>query len=466
MNTENSKEIYCGYNDFRRARYFDGEILNKQIFETEQSYHHEKRKLLNRMLHGWGVVCGLDVRATNPPSSNIIVEQGMALDCHGNEIFVCEDQTVDLTAKTCVQKTAPSPCQDSKKGTQTEKALYVVIRYQEIPSDRAPSYAPSGNCEDKTCDYSRTREGFCIEVWDHPPKMQPKPNIINMPCSEPFKCPPSSCCPDQHYIVLATIRCGERTYMFSSNSTIKVGENETAEISFQIGRKISSVCIDNKKNINDNNPITIRDVYKFNTNYFFNGFQWDIKWTKPGEYFSSNEKNDEINQDYVVDKTYIITPNEGVNGSVYLEIPVSFSFLDNKIKIDKPLNLTLKSPMYIGDIELTRGSIISDAMIRNMENRQSVITYPLLYPLLSSLLNICGCEEGQISSDNLIGYFCSIMESSLFPVKEYGKRTKTEISKELEEKHIKEIVEEYLKSEKEKKPVETTKGSRYGDIKK
>ena len=88
MKTNNSKESHFDYNDFKRARYFDGEILNKQIFEAEQSYHHEKRKLLNRMLHGWGVVCGLKVKATNPPSSNIIVEPGLALDCQGNEIYV------------------------------------------------------------------------------------------------------------------------------------------------------------------------------------------------------------------------------------------------------------------------------------------------------------------------------------------------------------------------------------------
>lgn len=458
MKTNNSKESHFDYNDFKRARYFDGEILNKQIFEAEQSYHHEKRKLLNRMLHGWGVVCGLKVKATNPPSSSIIVEPGLALDCQGNEIYVCEEQTVDLSVKPCMKKTQKSICEDKDDTEPEDTVLYVVIRYDEINSDPVPSYAPSADCGEKKCGYSRTREGFCIEVWDQPPQT-PKFNTdnITMTCSEPFKCP--ICCPDPHYIVLATIKCGERTYMFFSNLTQTSGDAQV-EIRYQIQRKIHEVCSGSTYSF------TITDTYRYETKSSLSNPEWstsqeNLKDSKltislPDERRMNNNK-------YTV--TYNVT--SGAKGPFDLGSPVSLSFNRGDYKF----GFDIKSPIYFGNAEPKRGSVISDTLIRNLEDRQTIITYPLLSwlmsPLLYSLLNINGSEQEQLLSGNLSSFFCRLMEEAIFP--EYGVKTKARIPTESEEKLIKEIVEkhleEHLKSEKDKKTVETT-GSRYGVIKK
>jgi hypothetical protein len=48
--------------DFTRLRYFYGQMLSAQDFQIEQDYFREKLKLHNRCLHGYGVVCGLEVR--------------------------------------------------------------------------------------------------------------------------------------------------------------------------------------------------------------------------------------------------------------------------------------------------------------------------------------------------------------------------------------------------------------------
>ena len=55
-------KTFCDYNEFRRLRYFHGMLLDDKDFQAEQQYHAGKRRLLNRMLHGSGVVCGLDIK--------------------------------------------------------------------------------------------------------------------------------------------------------------------------------------------------------------------------------------------------------------------------------------------------------------------------------------------------------------------------------------------------------------------
>jgi hypothetical protein len=45
--------------EFRRVKYFYGQMLGVQDFQAEQDFFREKLKLHNRCLHGYGAVCGL-----------------------------------------------------------------------------------------------------------------------------------------------------------------------------------------------------------------------------------------------------------------------------------------------------------------------------------------------------------------------------------------------------------------------
>ncbi|MFM5949660.1 MAG: hypothetical protein ACKOPM_10595 [Novosphingobium sp.] len=47
--------------EFERLNYFYGQMLGAADFRSEQAYFREKLKLHNRCLHGYGVVCGLEV---------------------------------------------------------------------------------------------------------------------------------------------------------------------------------------------------------------------------------------------------------------------------------------------------------------------------------------------------------------------------------------------------------------------
>jgi hypothetical protein len=83
--------------DFERIRYTAGMLLTADEFRTEQTYHVERRRLLNRMLHGAGVVSGLEVTG-GPEDGTVTVAPGFALDRCGREILICEPQQVTVPA--------------------------------------------------------------------------------------------------------------------------------------------------------------------------------------------------------------------------------------------------------------------------------------------------------------------------------------------------------------------------------
>jgi hypothetical protein len=78
-----------------RPRYFAGQMLTEADLTAEQEYALAKRRLHNRYLHGWGVVCGLDVVCHPDCEGWVRVTQGYALDPCGNDVIVCRD--VDLS---------------------------------------------------------------------------------------------------------------------------------------------------------------------------------------------------------------------------------------------------------------------------------------------------------------------------------------------------------------------------------
>lgn len=71
---------------FVRNRYFYGKLLTAGDFAGEQQYMNDKRRLVNQMLFGTGIVEGLDVIQVDEES--ISLEAGLALDEQGREILV------------------------------------------------------------------------------------------------------------------------------------------------------------------------------------------------------------------------------------------------------------------------------------------------------------------------------------------------------------------------------------------
>jgi hypothetical protein len=130
----------------KRLRYFTGQVLTAESLELEQQYFREKSRRHNRTLHGFGIVSGLKVSVR---LGQIIVEDGLALDCEGNELVVPSAQTVVV---------APP--------TDGLRAAYVCVRYVESETDEIPAVPnePAIVSTENVFEPSTITEGFAIEV--------------------------------------------------------------------------------------------------------------------------------------------------------------------------------------------------------------------------------------------------------------------------------------------------------------
>ena len=173
---KDSKCGVCATDPFERNNYFYGKQFTVRDLLQEQSYFNDKRYLINRMVLGWGVVCGLDVY-WNPKKRSIVVEPGMALDCCGHEIVVCETQylPVDENDDDC--------CFDE---TQRREGKFVLcLEYHECETE--PTDLPPAGCDEKgKTEHNRVRERFKLKIknWEDACPKEPRDHI---PCLDRYK---------------------------------------------------------------------------------------------------------------------------------------------------------------------------------------------------------------------------------------------------------------------------------------
>jgi hypothetical protein len=172
MEKDNKRKCgVCEIPHFERNNYFYGKLMTARDFKDEQCYFNEKRWLINRMINGWGVVCGLDVhfedydeeciqeKSTCQKESqcNIIIEPGLAIDCCGREILVCERQVITLDG-------VEDPCNQERKYQKEDKKRYVIcLEYNECETE-AITLAPSMCSQSEKTNYNRIRDSFKIRL--------------------------------------------------------------------------------------------------------------------------------------------------------------------------------------------------------------------------------------------------------------------------------------------------------------
>jgi hypothetical protein len=206
----------CHFNKFRRPLYFHGMLLDEKGFRDEQEYHSQKRRLLNRMLHGSGVACGLKFKKEGDTSFTISC--GLALDCGGYEIFVPCDVTVKVPKPEDVSK---DPCAPKVRGR--EICYRIRISYRDEDTGFEQVLLPGGGCDDKTCKPTRKREGYCIKFDECQCPEERKParcDDIVKGLDRPIQC---SCgcdcaCGEQHWVSLGTVRVTEEGMMVGEPS--------------------------------------------------------------------------------------------------------------------------------------------------------------------------------------------------------------------------------------------------------
>jgi hypothetical protein len=155
---KDSKCGVCATDPFQRNNYFFGKQFTVRDLQQEQSYFNDKRHLINRMVLGWGVVCGLDVY-WDRKKRKLVVGPGMALDCCGHEIVICENHYLSF------DKNDDDCCLDDKQRPQGKFVL--CLEYHECNSE--PTDFPAAGCDEKgKTEYNRIVERYKLRLvsWD------------------------------------------------------------------------------------------------------------------------------------------------------------------------------------------------------------------------------------------------------------------------------------------------------------
>jgi hypothetical protein len=209
-------------------RYYPRQLITPDDLTLEQNYFRDRMRRHNRLLHGWGVVCGAlvcPVPNPHPEKSSdlylpwlVQVERGYVLGPYGDEIVLDCTRTVDVrtsgvsgvTGEPCIDK--PDPwCTPVFVNPDDTTTYYIAIKYTQAMT-RPVRVQPAGcGCDDTSCEYSRWKDGYDIGVLRelHPCPQEPRgrnrtgnPDLSLLVQGADPACPDCSCGP---WVCLATV---------------------------------------------------------------------------------------------------------------------------------------------------------------------------------------------------------------------------------------------------------------------
>ncbi len=141
----NNNKLY----PFERNRYYAGKMLTSADFQAEQTYFNNKRRFLNSVMYGSGVVCGLGVFSLDDLS--ILVESGVAIDGMGREIVIDSSVVKKLSA-----------IEGFENLKTNEVSLCLSYDEQEVHT----VYSVNQTHSDKEYEYNRISEGYRLFLLD------------------------------------------------------------------------------------------------------------------------------------------------------------------------------------------------------------------------------------------------------------------------------------------------------------
>lgn len=152
--------------------FFCGQLLTDEDLNELIAWAKGKFRL-DRYKNGWGVVHGLSVRCADDKACGLVMAPGYAVDPCGNDIVVCEDIAVDLSA---VCRATSGLCGDlpsegyghedtaNNPDDITVRAIDIYVHYAETPDVSLPALPTHACSTDVACEVSRTKEGASV-VW-------------------------------------------------------------------------------------------------------------------------------------------------------------------------------------------------------------------------------------------------------------------------------------------------------------
>jgi hypothetical protein len=199
-----------------RTRFFPRQLVTPDDLTQDQVYSSDKLRRHNRMLHGWGVVCGARVKA-DKKECKVVVEHGYILGPYGDEIVIPQDITFDVCKEdpdgnvysACGEPSDPW-CRNVRAERQPDHVYYLAIRYDECLTRPVAVHAGECGCSEPGCEYSRIRASYALKVLAELPDSY---KTIRMPslngsirCDERTGGRPCTPCPTNPWVILADFK--------------------------------------------------------------------------------------------------------------------------------------------------------------------------------------------------------------------------------------------------------------------
>jgi hypothetical protein len=171
-----NEQMDCDYIADERNSYFTGKYLTARDFADEQAYFLSRHRLHNRLLHGWGIVCGLRVvRHPNPDCRRrwVVVHPGIALDCCGRELILKCETPFELPLprpeeeqgnRYARQETPDQQTGDEGDVEEMREPFLLVLRYAEEKTEEVPVLYNEGHGDPKRKEANRIRETAVLDV--------------------------------------------------------------------------------------------------------------------------------------------------------------------------------------------------------------------------------------------------------------------------------------------------------------
>ena len=140
-----SNQVY----PFERNRYYSGKMLTSADFQAEQSYHINKRRFINNLMYGQGIICGMGVFSLDDQS--ILIESGAAIDGAGRDVVI---------DSSTVRKFSSIEGFDRLTGDVAR----LKVRYKE--QDVHSVYSVNHKEDDSEYEFNRIAEGYELFLTD------------------------------------------------------------------------------------------------------------------------------------------------------------------------------------------------------------------------------------------------------------------------------------------------------------
>lgn len=165
----------------KRVNYTFGLVLGVEEFLQEDLYFLAKHHVENRLLHGYGTVCGLDVVRQTTPVMEVQVTAGWAITPRGQEIRV--PQLMCLQVNDWIQTNLTALQNLYSTIAPPSLSLCVVLCYRECKTDVVPIPGEPCRTQSSSMAPSRIQDSFelmiCIDNVASPPFTSPPSNGSN-----------------------------------------------------------------------------------------------------------------------------------------------------------------------------------------------------------------------------------------------------------------------------------------------